>query len=97
MISLSFLVIIIPLFRLSNRGESLADYIIDSINGLAEESGLANVRKEVYAHTRKNIDRYVCGTVSSLRRWGGADAYCCVILNPRLMMSFSVCCEVLRS
>lgn len=49
----------------ASHKEQQTNSIIDSINGLAEESGLANVRKEVYAHTRKNIDRYVkLGNVS---------------------------------
>lgn len=49
----------------ASHKEQQTNSIIDSINGLAEESGLTNVRKEVYAHTRKNIDRYVkLGNVS---------------------------------
>ena len=49
----------------ASHKEQQTNSIIDSINGLAEESGLANVRKEVYVHTRKNIDRYVkLGNVS---------------------------------
>ncbi|HBE55315.1 MAG TPA: hypothetical protein DDW22_04675 [Prevotellaceae bacterium] len=45
--------------------EEQINSIIDSINGLGEEAAIANVRKEQYEHTAKNIDRYVkSGNVS---------------------------------
>ena len=39
--------------------EEQINCIIDSINGLTDEASVTNVRREQYAHTPKNIDRYV--------------------------------------